>query len=240
MNLAYITTAVNAQEVQGAQFLYNSYANTNSKYPFFVVSNNPIENLRYVKKDEIKATDRNDYTPHPMNQEDTTAYNKLNAWTLTDYDYVMFLSNDGIITENLDEYFESLIELMGDNDLLVAEQLDDGGVMLDGTNFPRLTSTWFIAKPNITIFNLLKENIDSSVSEENLFYNLWDSGDLKVKILEGEENLISLLNNLSFAYPGEAFAPHKYWECAEGLEYYNTVIADKYAINDYLREWGII
>lgn len=157
---AYVTLLLNADYLPGALALAESIAQTGSKIPFILllsklnVSVQVYDALqqsgyfeRIINVDEYLLETRNAFELGNLLKRSDLSFTltKLNVWRLTDYDRVLYLDSDMLVTEDIEHLF-STWDKLGVNDIIASS---DSG-------WPDIfNSGLFVIRPNTEVFNKL-------------------------------------------------------------------------------------
>lgn len=116
MKKTFMTLLSTENYLEGVLVLYKSLLNSKTKYPFTVILSERIskktENILHSKKIQtIRITNEFNFNNYnninlsgPVHWKYT--FEKLNIFSLTDYEKIVFLDSDMLIMENIDELFD--------------------------------------------------------------------------------------------------------------------------------------
>ena len=154
MNNSYISILTTDNYVFGALVLWKSLMDTQPKYPFhlLITPNLSKETMNLLEITKIKLIKINPIKNPILNDpSDRRYYNysKLNMWSLTQFDKIVYLDADMIILHNIDELFEKKN----------MSSTNSGGWLPDKNNWKEMNSGMIVLEPSATLFEHMKSKV---------------------------------------------------------------------------------
>lgn len=154
MNNSYISILTTDNYVFGALVLWKSLMDTQPKYPFhlLITPNLSKETMDLLEITKIKLIKINPIKNPILNDpSDRRYYNysKLNMWSLTQFDKIVYLDADMIILHNIDELFEKKN----------MSSTNSGGWLPDKNNWKEMNSGMIVLEPSATLFEHMKSKV---------------------------------------------------------------------------------
>ena len=155
MNCAYVTIATNEYFLQGAYCLYQTYLQTNSKYPFYCVVPRGLDTSNFPKLPIIYSYNINTDPSHMIKggpYVQPGVWSKIMIWSLVQFDYLFFFDADIVMLKNCDEFFDMAIDSMEKHfsDMFCTINTDD--MIVNGQIRKDLNGNWFIIRPREEFF----------------------------------------------------------------------------------------
>ena len=154
MNNSYISILTTDNYVFVALVLWKSLMDTQPKYPFhlLITPNLSKETMNLLEITKIKLIKINPIKNPILNDpSDRRYYNysKLNMWSLTQFDKIVYLDADMIILHNIDELFEKKN----------MSSTNSGGWLPDKNNWKEMNSGMIVLEPSATLFEHMKSKV---------------------------------------------------------------------------------
>lgn len=157
---AYVTLLLNSDYLPGVLALAQSISQTGSQLPLILLLSKQnvspevydiIQKSKYFERiinvDPYLLETRNNFELADLLKRSDLSFTftKLNAWKLTDYDKILYLDSDMLITENIEHLF-NIWDKLGVNDIIASS---DSG-------WPDIfNSGLFLIKPSLDMFDKL-------------------------------------------------------------------------------------
>lgn len=184
----------------GVLGLYYSLQKYNPEIPFCVIVLEDIDKkiLNILEKHGIsyRVFPRENFDTPDINNLNTT-FNKFYSLCFIEYDKVLFMDADILVTQNIDYYFDYDIP-----NYILTSKLP--------SNY--ISNAVGLYKPNLFYFNFLKKYKNKGVDDENLltnlYWNAWEERNYWLPML-----YIDIDKFKQYQYPPiiHQFGPNKYW-----------------------------
>lgn len=154
MKYSYVSILTTDSYVFGVLVLWKSLMDTHPKYPFhlLITPNLSKETMNLLEISKIKLIKINPIkNPILDDPNDRRFYNysKLNMWSLTQFDKIVYLDADMVILHNIDELFEKKN----------MSSTNSGGWLPDKKDWKEMNSGMIVLEPSTTIFEHMKSQV---------------------------------------------------------------------------------
>lgn len=205
-NYLYVTLATNSKYLKGAIYLYYSYKNTKSKYPFLILVTDNLKKEDYEELEKNKISYK--IIPYKSFSNEDSPYkdtiNKFEIFNLKEYEKILFIDADSFFIQNIDFFFDIPMK----NNILAYERKENNNTLLGGN--------LFIVKPqDIEINDYLQQHLNSWADEPLLTELFYKNHDIIDK---------NLIQNNYIYHDG---CKNKYWEVLQGIDFYKFFQLDK-------------
>ena len=154
MKYSYVSILTTDSYVFGLLVLWKSLMDTNPKYPFhlLITPNLSKETMNLLEISKIKLIKINPIKNPILNDPNDRRfynYSKLNMWSLTQFDKIVYLDADMVILHNIDELFEKKN----------MSSTNSGGWLPDKKDWKEMNSGMIVLEPSATIFEHMKSQV---------------------------------------------------------------------------------
>ena len=163
----YVCVLSTNNYLDGVLVLNENLKSLNSKYDLLCIVNEEIttETLSYLEyfNIEYKKINRIDYKCEEANFHWKYTFDKLNIFTLTEYEKIVYLDTDLLITENIDELFNKPHFTAGTNEPFIEDECSvfNSGVMVIEPNLEDYNNL-------IKITKLFDENNINKIGDQDV------------------------------------------------------------------------
>jgi len=176
MKYSYVSILTTDSYVFGALALWKSLMDTQPKHPFHLLitpnlSKETMDLLEASKMKLIKITPIKNPILDDPNDRRYYNYSKLNMWSLTQFEKIVYLDADMIVLHNIDELFEKKN----------MSSTNSGGWLPDKKDWKEMNSGMIVLEPSTTLFEHMKSQVGLIEKEQgkgdqaflHQYYNDW-------------------------------------------------------------------
>jgi alpha-N-acetylglucosamine transferase len=176
MKYSYVSILTTDSYAFGALALWKSLMDTQPKYPFHLLitpnlSKETMDLLEISKIKLIKITPIKNPILDDPNDRRYYNYSKLNMWSLTQFEKIVYLDADMIVLHNIDELFEKKN----------MSSTNSGGWLHDKKDWKEMNSGMIVLEPSNTLFEHMKSQVGKIEKEQgkgdqaflHQYYNDW-------------------------------------------------------------------
>jgi alpha-N-acetylglucosamine transferase len=161
MKYSYVSILTTDSYAFGALALWKSLMDTQPKHPFHLLitpnlSKETMDLLETSKIKLIKITPIKNPILDDPNDRRYYNYSKLNMWSLTQFEKIVYLDADMIVLHNIDELFEKKN----------MSSTNSGGWLPDKKDWKEMNSGLIVLEPSTTLFEHMKSQVGQIEKEQ--------------------------------------------------------------------------